>query len=45
MLVNYTIPMSPPKLREEKDRVLNIVHYGGPLWTRTTDPGLIRTVL
>ena len=45
VLVNYTIPISLPKLKEEKDPVLDIVHYGGPLWTRTTDPGLIRTVL
>jgi hypothetical protein len=45
VLVNYTIPMSPSKLKKEKNSVLDIVHYGGPLWTRTTDPGLIRTVL
>lgn len=45
VLVNYTIPVSPPKLKEEKNPVLDIVHDGGPLWTRTTDPGLIRTVL
>ena len=45
VLVNYTIPMSPSKLKQEKDPVLDIVHHGGPLWIRTTDPGLIRTVL
>ena len=45
VLVNYTVPMSPPKLKDEKNPVLDIVRYGGPLWTRTTDPGLIRTVL
>ena len=45
VLVKYTIPMPPPKLKKDKNPVLDIVQYGGPLWTRTTDPGLIRTVL
>ncbi len=45
VLVNYTVPMPPSRFKEEKNPVLDIVHYGGPLWTRTTDPGLIRTVL
>lgn len=30
MLVNYIIPMSPPKLKDEKNPVLDIVQYGGP---------------
>jgi site-specific DNA recombinase len=29
VLVNYTIPMSPSKLKEEKNPVLDIVRYGG----------------
>ena len=29
VLVNYTMPMSPYKLKEEKNSVLDIVHYGG----------------
>ena len=29
VLVNYKIPMSPRKIREEKAPVLGIVHYGG----------------
>ena len=41
----YTIPMSPRGITDEELAVLPIVQYGGPLWTRTTDPGLIRTVL
>jgi site-specific DNA recombinase len=41
----YTIPISPRRTISEEPAVLPIVHYGGPLWTRTTDPGLIRTVL
>jgi site-specific DNA recombinase len=45
VLVNYRLPMSLPKSSVEKSPVLDIVRYGGPLWTRTTDPGLIRTVL
>jgi len=30
VLLNYTILMSPPKLKEEKNPVLDIVQYGGP---------------
>jgi site-specific DNA recombinase len=45
VLVNYRLPMSLAKLTNEKSPVLDIVRYGGPLWIRTTDPGLIRTVL
>ena len=41
----YTIPMPPRGVMEDKMPVLSIVQNGGPLWTRTTDPGLIRTVL
>ena len=41
----YTIPMSPRRITNDELAVLPIVQYGGPLWTRTTDPGLIRTVL
>lgn len=41
----YTMPIAPRKITSEELTVLPIVHYGGPLWTRTTDPGLIRTVL
>jgi site-specific DNA recombinase len=29
ILVNYKIPMSTHKLKEEKNPVLDIVHYGG----------------
>jgi site-specific DNA recombinase len=28
-LLNYTIPVSPRKLKEEKTPVLDIVHHGG----------------
>jgi site-specific DNA recombinase len=45
VLLTYTIPMLPGGIIEEKLPVLSIVHDGGPLWTRTTDPSLIRTVL
>lgn len=45
ILLTYTIPMLSKGITEEKLPVLPIVHYGGPLWTRTTDPSLIRTVL
>lgn len=43
--ITYTIPLQPGGLLEEKVGVLPVVHSSGPLWTRTTDPGLIRTVL
>jgi hypothetical protein len=39
------MPEIPEKIIVEKDGVLPSVHYSGPLWTRTTDPSLIRTVL
>ena len=45
VLLTYTIPMLPGGMIEEKLPILSIVHDGGPLWTRTTDPSLIRTVL
>ena len=45
VLLTYTIPMLPGGMTEEKLPVLSIGHYSGPLWTRTTDPSLIRTVL
>jgi len=32
VLVNYTVPMSPPKLKDEKNPVLDIVRYGGPMF-------------
>jgi site-specific DNA recombinase len=38
VLLTYTIPMLPTGMTEEKLPVLSIVHDGGPLWTRTTDP-------
>ena len=41
----YTIPLLPEGLKEESVGVLPIVRYGGPFWTRTRDPSLIRTVL
>jgi site-specific DNA recombinase len=44
-VLNYTIPLPPRQLAVEEIPVLSNVQSGGPLWTRTTDPGLIRTVL
>jgi hypothetical protein len=35
VLVNYTIPMPPSRFKEEKNPVLDIVHYGGPRGIRT----------
>jgi len=43
-LLNYTIPLPPRGLTVDEMPVLSTVHSGGPLWTRTTDPSLIRTV-
>jgi site-specific DNA recombinase len=43
--LTYILPMLPRGLREETESVLAIVNHGGPSWTRTTDPSLIRTVL
>jgi site-specific DNA recombinase len=43
--LTYTIPMPSRGVIKDKMPVLSIVQNGGPLWTRTTDPGLIRTVL
>ena len=37
MLVNYTIPMSLPKLKEEKNPVLDIVHYAGAVEDLNSD--------
>ena len=45
VLLKYSIPLTTGGLTEESLGVTHIVHYGGPLWIRTTDPGLIRTVL
>ncbi len=45
VLLTYTIPMLPRGIIEEKLPVMSIVHNGGPFWTRTRDPSLIRTVL
>ncbi len=44
-VLNYSVPIPPDGLTENKIGVLPIVHYGGPLWIRTRDPSLIRTVL
>jgi site-specific DNA recombinase len=44
-LLTYTMPILPGGVTEERLSVLSIVHCGGPFWTRTRDPGLIRTVL
>ena len=41
----YTMPMIPNVLELTEGEVLHSVRYGGPLWTRTRDPSLIRTVL
>lgn len=43
--LTYTIPVSKQRITEKEIPVLSTVHYGGRLWIRTTDPGLIRTVL
>ena len=37
VLVNYTVPMSLPKLKDEKNPVLDIVRYGGAEGIRTPD--------
>jgi hypothetical protein len=37
----YNLPVSEGKLASETFGVPPIVHYGGPLWTRTTDPSLM----
>ena len=44
VVLTYTMPTSQG-LIEEMIPVLPTVKDGGPLWTRTTDPSLIRTVL
>jgi site-specific DNA recombinase len=44
-VLTYTMPILPEKIAIEEEGVLPTVQYGGPLWTRTTDPSLIRTVL
>jgi site-specific DNA recombinase len=43
--MSYTLPIIDSLTKSEETLVLSTVQYGGPLWTRTTDPGLIRTVL
>ena len=45
VLLTYTMPLPPQGISQERVGVLCSVQRGGPLWTRTTDPGLIRTVL
>ena len=45
VLLTYTMPLALGGTSVEKLGVLSTVQNGGPLWTRTTDPGLIRTVL
>jgi site-specific DNA recombinase len=45
VLLTYVLPMMPKGITEERLPVLSIGHGGGPLWIRTTDPSLIRTVL
>jgi hypothetical protein len=42
-VIRYTMPLPPGQV--EEDRVLCIVHGGGPGWTRTNDLSLIRTAL
>ena len=42
-VIRYAMPLPPSQVEEE--RVLCIVHDGGPGWTRTNDLGLIRTAL
>ncbi len=41
----YTMPLLPSESDSIGEEVLPSVRYGGPLWTRTRDPSLIRTVL
>jgi len=41
VLMTYTIPMPPKQLSQETLLVPPIVHYGGPLWARTTDLSLM----
>ena len=43
--INYTIPMPVEKGKTSEREVLSIEQSGGPFWTRTRDPSLIRTVL
>ena len=38
VLLKYTILLSKDNLAEESIAVSYIVGFGGPLWTRTTDP-------
>ena len=45
VVLTYTTPVLPDTLNVEKDIVLPTVQSGGPFWTRTRDPSLIRTVL
>ena len=45
VLVTYTMPMRFSGITDETVPVPLMIQNGGPLWTRTTDPGLIRTVL
>ncbi len=40
-----SMPEVPENVSLGEGGVPFIVHGGGPLWTRTTDPSLIRTVL
>ncbi len=45
VLLTYAMPLAPGGTSVEKLGVLSTVQNGGPLWIRTTDPSLIRTVL
>ena len=45
VLLNYNIPLSAGAASQDTLVVPPIVHDGGPFWTRTRDPSLIRTVL
>ena len=44
-VMTYSMPELPEKLCLKKVGVPRFVQYGGPFWTRTRDPSLIRTVL
>jgi hypothetical protein len=43
--IRYSLPVQCGLVTTRATTVPPIVHDGGPLWTRTRDPSLIRTVL